>query len=306
MKLNPISKDFFFTKHDPADPRIGDMAKVGNLETLQANDFAVLGYPDDEGIKLNGGRVGAAEAPDAIRKCFYKMTPGLLSNVTVSIKDLGNISAETISDRHTFAQETVSKILAKNVNLITLGGGHDYGYPDGAAFLKNSVNPLIINFDAHLDVRPYTNVPHSGTPFSRLLTDFKFDFAEVGIQSHCNSKEHLNWAKRHGAKVLTWDEIMFSDDDMAVSILRFLEPMTSIRRDVFISVDIDGFSSNYAMGCSAPNPLGFDPTNFFKIFKVLCKQLNVKLVGIYETSPPLDFSFLTSKLAAQIIHRRMF
>lgn len=306
-KLHPISKDFLFSKNDAADPRMGDLSTVANIENIQNGDFVILGYPDDEGIKLNNGRVGASEAPDQIRKNFYKLTPGLISKNKPNVKDLGNISGGTITDRHTFAQETAAAILAKDANMIALGGGHDYGYPDGAAFLKHANNPLVINFDAHLDVRPFQKDPHSGTPFYRLLNEgVKFDFLEVGIQSHCNSKDHLAWAREKGAKVLTWDEVLLSGEDTTVAVLRFLEPFILKRRDTYLSVDIDGFSSNYAMGCSAPSPLGFDPASFFRIFRVLCDRLNVRMLGIYEVSPPLDFDHLTSKLAAQIVHRRIF
>lgn len=312
MKLHPVSQDLLFSKNDPTDPRMGDLSELASIDNIKPDDFVILGYPDDEGIKLNNGRVGAKEAPDQIRKTFYKLTPGLLSKTETVVKDVGNITGGTISGRHSLAQDTVSTLLASNARVITLGGGHDYGYPDGAAFLAGcssmgAERPLIINFDAHLDVRPFTSDPHSGTPFYRLLNDvMKFDFLEIGIQSHCNSQEHLNWAREKGAKVLFWDEILFSGDDVAVSVLKFLEHHIMKRRDAFISVDIDGFSSNYAMGCSAPGPQGFDPASFFRIFRVLCDRLNVRLLGIYEVSPPLDFDNLTSKLAAQIIHHRLF
>ena len=43
-------------------------------------DFIFFGYPDDEGVKNNGGRPGAKEAPNCIRKYLYSMTPPLRSS----------------------------------------------------------------------------------------------------------------------------------------------------------------------------------------------------------------------------------
>ena len=60
---------------------MGDLFKISTVEELNIVDaFCILGYPDDEGIKLNGGRTGAALAPTAIRQFLYKMTPGLVQN----------------------------------------------------------------------------------------------------------------------------------------------------------------------------------------------------------------------------------
>ncbi len=60
---------------------------------------------------------------------------------------------------------------------ISLGGGHDYGYGDGAGFIEGHLiagqrRPLILNFDAHLDVRPIDRGFTSGTPFFRIRLTF--------------------------------------------------------------------------------------------------------------------------------------
>ena len=150
----------------------------------------IVGYPDDEGIKLNGGRPGAALAPTSIRKALYKMTPGLNSRLPFKIMDGGDIDLWALSflNGMTKAYKNVEELLEKKARVITFGGGHDYGYSDCAAFvevvLKGGKRPLIINFDAHLDVRPDDKNQNSGTSFYRLLKKYsgKIDFFEVGIQ----------------------------------------------------------------------------------------------------------------------------
>jgi formiminoglutamase len=305
--LNPVEK--FFTKNDPEDPRLGDYAKSLSENSqskdlqLDSDSIVIVGYPDDEGIANNGGRIGAKEAPQKIREFFYKMTPHLLKSHTPKIIDAGDLKLESsLEERHQHAQSNLENIL-RHARAITLGGGHDYGYPDGAAFLEVfTEKPLIINFDAHLDVRPHKDKITSGTPFYRLLTKYTdFDFAEIGIQSQCNSRHHLKWAQEHNAKVLSFDEIQYSGESQSAVILRFLEPFMLKKRACFISIDIDGCSSAYAPGCSQSFATGFDPANFFTVFNVLCERLDVKLLGIYEVSPPLDPDNRTSKLAAQII-----
>ncbi len=60
----PTSSELFFSKNDPNDIRLGELFKTLVTQTIKENDIVISGYPDDEGIRLNGGRVGAALAPN--------------------------------------------------------------------------------------------------------------------------------------------------------------------------------------------------------------------------------------------------
>ena len=70
-----------------------------------------------------------------------------------------------------------------------------------------------------------------------------------------------------------------------------------------MSVDIDGFSSQYAPGCSQSWPIGIDPVSFFKMFSYLMERFEVRVLGIYEVAPPLDLGPLTSRLAGLIAYK---
>jgi formiminoglutamase len=77
---------------------------------------------------------------------------------------------------------------------------------------------------------------------------------------------------------------------------------TLSRRPTFLAIDIDAFAAPYAAGSSAPWPLGLQPQEFWALYRVLLKRLDVRTVGIYEVAPSLDLSGVTSKLAAQFAH----
>lgn len=292
----------FFSKNDKLDPRLGD--KALNEINLSQGVF-LAGYPDDEGVLNNGGRVGAALGPSRIRHFLYKMTPHLYLPNQFNLIDVGDLIIEglPIEKRHALAKEAVKDVLIKGSRWLSFGGGHDYGFSDGAAFAEycfnNNQKPLIINFDAHLDVRPVVKKINSGTAFYRLLSEYpQIELLQVGIQSHCNSKEHLNWALDKGSQVLSCDEINHSNSTNN-KILEFLEPYLLKRRPCFISLDIDVFSASHAPGCSQSWPLGLNPTEVFKVFSVLFERLDVRVFGIYEVAPSLDNQDITSKLAAQ-------
>ncbi|WP_374080164.1 formimidoylglutamase [Bdellovibrio bacteriovorus] len=310
--LHPIDKHLLFTKNDKEDPRLGECVQLlpkGDLQKISEHefDFAMIGFPDDEGIALNGGRPGAQAAPREVRLYLYKMTPHLASTRLPKILDLGDLAdkEKSLADRHEKARETARTLAQSGKRWISLGGGHDYGYCDGAGFLDAfKDNAVLINFDAHMDVRPTDKGFNSGTPFHRVLSEFQghVDFAEVGIQNQCNSQAHITWAKNHGASVFTLDQI--NEEGLLPVLKKFMKGKE--KKKVFLSIDIDAFTSSEAPGCSQSWTTGLFTKDFLESFLWLNREFDVRGIGIYEVSPPLDQDNRTSKLAALIAHNFIF
>lgn len=297
------SSELFFSKNDSKDIRFGDLAKNSKAED---SEFILYGYPDDRGVHNNGGRVGASEGPDSIRKLLYKMTSSARKDRNPTIADLGNLKlGKSIAEDHESAHSELIKYNDKRK--IALGGGHDYSYPDGKTFLADShkLKPVIINFDAHLDCRPYQDEVNSGTPFYRLLTDFpnQFDFFEIGLQEQCNSKEHYEWAKQKGLKALWLEDIYGAGKDPISLMQEFLSSALFQKRKAYISIDLDAYSSAFAPGCSQSWPTGLDPKDVWEILELIYERLDVRFLGIYECCPRLDLDDRTSRLASKIIHQ---
>ncbi len=290
---------------------MGEISLSFNEAKISAGSFVLAGYPDDEGISLNKGRLGAKQAPDAIRQRFYKTSISEFHDSDFKLFDLGNLNTElNLQARHQAGAQACESVLKKKAKWIGLGGGHDYGYPDGAGFLKankdSHLKPLVINFDAHLDVRPLDKGLSSGTPFFRLLTEEglpEFDFFEVGIQRQCNSLSHIQWAKEHGARILFLEDMMMSGQPIHQYLAEVFAELMVKPRPTFVSMDIDCFSTAYAMGCSQAWPAGFTPQDVLPVLNLLYSRLDVQVLGIYEVSPPLDFDECTVKLATQLVHQ---
>jgi formiminoglutamase len=197
---------------------------------------------------------------------------------------------------------------------LALGGGHDYAYADGSAFLKvhrpngrRRPRPLVINIDAHLDVRPPTSGLNSGTPFHRLLTAFDdFEFVEIGAQPQACSTRHLEWAEERGVRVYFWETLNGQRLGPLAELRRALRALLSPRRPTFLSIDIDAFSSAYAPGCSQSFPTGFAPGDLLPILDFFADRLAIAAVGIYEVAPPLDHDQRTARLAALLAHRIVY
>lgn len=325
MNFYPIDSEIFFKSTRADDPRLGQLTQATTAsklaqEELNKHTYAIIGYPDDEGVLNVGGRPGAALAPDVIRKYFYKMTPHLLeeslhnstSNTDkLSIYDIGNLNLKKlcIEEKHIAVQAEIEELTSKQIKIISLGGGHDFAYPDIASFLKQNKNerPLIINFDAHLDVRPHTTGINSGTSFYRIAQEFtNFDLVQIGIQSQCNSKKHYEYCTEKSMKILSYDEFMHSNLSFTEYCISKLDSWIFRQRKCFISIDIDAFDNSYAPGCSQSFATGIRPYEFFQLFYILQSRLDVQRLGIYEVSPPLDQDDRTAKLAALIMHKYIY
>lgn len=315
----PIPTELFFTKNDVNDARLGDIFKNA-VDQSSVDDFLIFGYPDDDGIKFNGGRAGAALAPNMIRQFLYKMAVPETYYKSSKLKsskylDYGNLEINgDLFLRHEKSKQTLMTAYQRKTKIITFGGGHDYGYADGAAFIKthstqnnsSSVKPLIINFDAHLDVRPTTQSLNSGTPFYRLLTEFKnqFNLLEIGLQPQCNSVQHWHWAVEQGAECISLTDIEKTNWTAVWQnkLIQQLQPTTP----VFISFDIDALTAAEAGGCSQAWATGLKTAECLSFLSQLYHKSNVRGFGIYEVSPPLDRDFQTSKTAALLAYNFIF
>lgn len=309
MMTKPTPTELFFKKKDANDLRLGNKVQAIDLftENPAPESVLVVGYPDDEGIQINGGRIGASEGPNRIRQFFYKTT--WLKNFEQKnwkLLDAGDLNTDqkTLLEKHNSAETMAEKAFATGAFVFSLGGGHDYAFNDANGFLKQHANgkgekPLVINFDAHLDVRDDKNGINSGSAFYRMINRFNpdtFDFFEVGIQNQCNSSYHLEWAKTKRAQIISLE-----DSSKFLNELKSHEGFRS-RKNIWLSLDIDAFSYSLAPGCSQSWATGLNLDVFLKSLDFLFSNHNIAGLGIYEVSPPLDIDNQTSKLAAQIMH----
>ena len=159
--------ELFFKRNDINDVRLGEIVPNNKYEDAEV---IIIGCPQDEGVKRSKGRQGAALAPDAIRREFYKFTP---FGIKVKLFDLGNTNIQsTLEETHEAHKTIVKQILQDRKKIISLGGGNDISYPDGAAMsdVFGAGNWIATNIDAHFDVR--ADKPcNSGTPYRQLLDE---------------------------------------------------------------------------------------------------------------------------------------
>ena len=189
-----ISPELLYRRDDVNDVRLGETI-LTDPSQYDAADIVLLGCPQDEGVRRNKGRIGAKDAPDAIRRCLYRY--GTIESL--NFFDLGNtIIQDTLEATHDAHREIVRQVLRDGKRIVVLGGGNDVSYPDCSALaIETEGDILAFNIDAHFDVR--ADVPrNSGTPYRQLLEEVYVkpeNFAEIGSLWFANSdnyREYLN------------------------------------------------------------------------------------------------------------------
>lgn len=288
----------FYQRNDPNDRRLGEVVQSSPAAYEQA-DVVILGCPQDEGVRRNGGRVGAAEAPNAIRRCFYKLT--ITGVDKLSIFDLGNtIIRETLEATHDCQQQVVRQVIADGKQLIVLGGGNDVSYPDCAGLAETAGNVLALNVDAHYDVRA-DSVRNSGTPYRQLLEGGYVQpaqFYEMCSQPFANSPVYTQYLREKGAHVYPLRELRTEGLEA-----RFGAILAQSAADaVFWGLDMDSVRASDAPGVSAPNPTGLTGDELCIIAEIAGLHPRTRLLEISEVNPTYDIDQRTCRLAAVVMH----
>ncbi len=277
-------------------------------DTLIKKGVALIGYCCDEGVKRNQGRTGAKEGAKVIRQALAKM-PNHLED-SISLFDVGDIhcSQGNMEEAQSTLQEAITKLLSMKAFPIVLGGGHDvaYGHFNGIKkFVQRSKQRLgIINFDAHFDLRSNENGNNSGTPFYQIAKDCKesseeFKYLCLGIREDANDRKLFETAQELEVKFLLRDTFrMQFVEEINKWITAFLNSVDF----VYVTIDLDGFSSAFAPGVSAPSPMGFSQDIVLESLKTILNSKKLISLDIAEMNPKYDQDGQTAKLAASLIH----
>jgi formimidoylglutamase len=253
---------------------------------------AILGIPDDTGVRLNGGRPGAALAPRAIRAALatYGVAVPAGGMSFARVFDAGDvIPGDSLDETHDRVTRATEAILDLGLVPIALGGGHDLTFPFVRAACRRLGVRAGLYTDAHLDVRPE---PGSGMPFRRLIEDCGInDLRIVGFRFFVNSPEHFDYFKARAGRVVK----------PASTIAQAAAHLP--KSPAFVSIDLDAIDSSQAPGVSALNPSGLTVDQVASYAHAAGASPQVKCFDIMEHCPPHDEQGRTARVAAYILLR---
>jgi len=271
---------------------------------------AIVGYCCDEGVRRNQGRVGAVNGPENIRKLLGRLSIPMVK--VSSILDVGDVNCaeNDMESTQGMLSEIVCQLLENARFPIVLGGGHDmaFGHYMGIKkFWENNSSEGkigIVNLDAHFDLRSPENDPHSGTPFYQIAEECQsssmtFNYLCIGIQPSSNSDILFQAAEKYDVDYLEIEECSILNlRDIRERVANFLKKVDYI----YLTIDMDAFSSALAPGVSAPNPFGLSPEFAKEVIRQITQSDKLISMDVAELNPTYDRDHSTARLAAGLIH----
>ncbi len=276
---------------------------------MKAGRPVLIGFPQDEGVRRNGGRPGAAEAPTAIRQWLYRLTSWDAVHdsdlAALELLDLGNVRCgDDLEETQEGLAEVIAAILSAGAVPIVLGGGHETAYGHYLGYGHAGRQTGIINIDAHLDVRPLIEGRgHSGSPFRQALEhptqplpgEF---YVVLGAQPQAVSREHLHYVRSKGG-IVHWAtetqnrlEAVFSAE---------CQRLSAANDSVYVTLDSDVVCQADMPGVSAPNPLGLPGQTVAACAATAGICPAVTSFDLVEINPSFDQDGQSSRWAAGVI-----
>jgi formiminoglutamase len=295
----------------PDDPRLNEVFGRGSLDgrALQPGQPVLLGFPVDEGIRRNGGRVGAAGAPDAIRGWLYRLAPTDahlgLDIRSLSPVDLGDLApALSLEESQAKLGAIVGEILKVGAIPIILGGGHETAYGHFLGYCHAGLRPAIINFDAHLDIRvPVGGLGNSGTPFRQAMDHETAPlepgrYACLGIQPRTTSVAHWQFCQERGDLLAVAETLR---GNLAAQFDRVCAQLGQSGSPIYVTVDADVVSAADVPGVSAPNSSGLAGHELLVCARNAGRNPRVRSFDLVEINPKLDSDSRSSRWAATMV-----
>jgi formiminoglutamase len=293
------------------DPRLVECVEFwsGDAGALRPGRPALLGFPQDEGVRRAQGRTGSALAPREIRQWLYRLTPwdGLSGADLGALRvlDLGDVHIEGDLEETQWALgEVVGALLKAEVVPVVLGGGHETAFGHYLGYANARRPAGVINLDAHLDVRPaLAGEGHSGSPFRQMMhhqaQPLPGDcYACLGAQPQSVSRDHVEYVRKRGGTV-RWAASVRGN--LVESFFREGDRLASKGVAVYLSLDADVVRSADVPGISAPNPLGLPGEEVAACVRGAGASPFVSSFDLVEINPHLDRDGQSARWAALAI-----
>jgi len=194
-------------------------------------------------------------------------------------------------------KQTIDKIESNNFPII-LGGEHSVSIGAIESLKEKYKELTILQIDAHLDLREDDSDYNPKNPSKlahccvmRRVRDFGCSTVQVGIRTMYSGE--LNYAKKE--KIL--DKIFecpvkFKPEEIVKAINS---------KNVYITIDVDGFDPAYMPGTGTPLQGGLDWYFVIELLKNIFEKKNVVGADIVEVSP-ISNNPLTELGAAQLLY----
>lgn len=280
--------------------------RVQPFTSASQGGVALIGFAVDEGVRRNGGRVGAAHGPEAARKALANL-PLLGEPALWDAGDVACAGGDLDAAQQALAQQ-VAQALAQGCLPLVLGGGHEvaWGSFQGVAQARPDARRiLIVNLDAHFDLRQ-AREGNSGTPFRQIqewcaAQGRSFDYRVLGISRYANTQALFERADTLGVRY--WlDDALQTEQGLQEALAVLAHDLAQCDA-AYLTVDIDVLPGAVAPGVSAPAPLGVPLAQVERVVDTVLASGKLVAADLAEFNPTFDRDGLTAKVVARLAAR---
>lgn len=266
--------------------------------------IVLIGLACDEGVRRNGGRVGAKDGPRAIRSALANLAWHRGEHAVYDAGDVRCDDGDMEGAQARLADVVANAIRAEHRPLI-LGGGHEtaWGTFQGIVSARPDENLGVINIDAHLDLRA-DEPGNSGTPFYQMAKWCRdqnrwFGYFPLGISPASNTQalfdraRELNVSWRFDSDLHPWRL-----DAALADVRSFVAGVDCL----YLSIDLDVLPAAVMPAVSAPAARGVALDSVAAVIETVLKQQD-KLVAldVVELNPTYDIDRRGAAVAARLV-----
>jgi arginase family enzyme len=248
-------------------------------------DLVIFGVPEDR----NSDILGAAKAPDEIRKHLYSLNR---IGARFRILDLGNLKVgATASDSYFALRDICEQFIANKQIVCVLGGSQDLTFGITKAFDGHLFN--MVSIDPKLDFVKGSKNVNSENYLNLIFEKQKnlYSFTSVGYQNYFVDQADID----------TFNNLHF--DIKRLGQVRYdLTSVEPILRDANVfSFDINAIRYADAPGQTMASPNGLYSEEACQIARYAGTSDCLQIAGFFNLVPERDLSSNSSNLMAQIV-----
>lgn len=290
------------------DTPVGGDERIGHLLAARLKEnvtprAVIVGFPVDQGVRRRGGRSGAAEAPEEIRRHLYELSPDgknpAHQQLVEQVADLGNvaISGDVEQDQQLLGLLLAQHLAVKTIPIL-LGGGQETSYGHFLGYVQARRDVAILSWDARPDVLAAPNgLGHSRSPFRQALlhpSQACRQFVVAGLAPHLCPPTYLDFISNQSGRYYWRDSLSPAQVD---------EIHAGLEGNVMVSFDISALDQSRAPGVSDPTAGGLDIDTWMAAAYAAGRSPHVSSFDLVECNPHFDRSGDTARLAALTVWR---
>lgn len=187
--------------------------------------------------------------------------------------------------------------------LFVLGGEHSIssGVGKGLAAALNANRPLLVQLDAHSDLRDeYEGTPYSHASVSRRLLESRgWDIVQLGIRSLSAEEAELIQERHDHLRVWFAEDVHTSDNWQRELKQRVMG------RDVFLTIDVDAFDPSLIPATGTPEPGGLTWEQVLTTVRIVADNAGRVLGADCVELAPIPGSHASEFIVAKLVYKTM-